>query len=201
MKKKKYHSNRKIVETCKMDTLNTHMYDCWLSWLGTVTSIQSGGIKLVLWTQTSFLSGIIRSCKCFPLASKMPTLTYDRVSWNVKILQLYTWYIQFSWISLNTAMETLWKYIYDMFVVSDKNVSRLVPLKESLRQHVCILFVLSRHQLLHVHLVISYYRIFTLVCSLLINIMDARNVTPLPPKQISRIIISCVYLRIKFISW
>ena len=36
------------------------------SWLGTGTSIKSGGIKLVLWAQTSPLSEMMRSCKCFP---------------------------------------------------------------------------------------------------------------------------------------
>jgi len=56
MKNKKYHteriipkSNIKIVERGKIDTPNTHIHDCSLSWPGTGTSIKSGGVKLVLW--------------------------------------------------------------------------------------------------------------------------------------------------------
>jgi len=40
-------SIRKIVETCKIITSNTHIYDCSLSWLGTYTSINSGRVMLV----------------------------------------------------------------------------------------------------------------------------------------------------------
>jgi hypothetical protein len=46
-------SNIKIVERGKIDTPNTHINDRPLSWLGTGTTIKSGGIKLVLWTQTN----------------------------------------------------------------------------------------------------------------------------------------------------
>ena len=46
--------NRKIVERGKIDTPNTH----------TDTSIKKG-VQLVLWTQTSSLSEIMKSCKCF----------------------------------------------------------------------------------------------------------------------------------------
>ena len=42
-----------IVERGKIDTPNTHINDRPLSWLGTGTTIKSGGIKLVLWTQTN----------------------------------------------------------------------------------------------------------------------------------------------------
>jgi hypothetical protein len=55
MKNKKYHtvktvlkSTRKIVERVKIDTLNTKIQDCSLSWPGTGTSIKSGEVKLVL---------------------------------------------------------------------------------------------------------------------------------------------------------
>ena len=43
-------SNRKII---KRDTPNSQIRDNPLSWLCTGTSIRSGGVKLVLWTQTS----------------------------------------------------------------------------------------------------------------------------------------------------
>jgi len=53
--KKKYHtvgtppkSNQKIVEKDKIDTLNIHLYDRSLSWLGTEASMQSDGVKLGL---------------------------------------------------------------------------------------------------------------------------------------------------------
>ena len=71
MKDKKYHivrkipkSNIKIEERATIDHSNTQIHDCSLSWLGTGTSITSGGIKLVLWVQTPPLSEMIRSCKC-----------------------------------------------------------------------------------------------------------------------------------------
>ena len=41
--------SRKIVERGKTDTSNTHIHDRSLSWLGTFSSIKSGGVKLVLW--------------------------------------------------------------------------------------------------------------------------------------------------------
>jgi hypothetical protein len=48
------HSNRKIVVKGKIVTLNIHIHNRSLSWqtaLGTGTSLNSGGVKLVLWTQ------------------------------------------------------------------------------------------------------------------------------------------------------
>jgi hypothetical protein len=54
-------SNIKIVERGKIDTLNTLIHDCLLSCLGTVTSIKSGGVKLVLWAQTSYLNDMMLS--------------------------------------------------------------------------------------------------------------------------------------------
>jgi hypothetical protein len=58
----------------------TQIHDLSCSWIGTGTSIKSGGVKLILWSQTSPLSEMMRSCKCFPRVSKMSTLTYNQVS-------------------------------------------------------------------------------------------------------------------------
>jgi hypothetical protein len=67
MKNKKYHtvgpipkSNIKIVERGKIDSPNTQIHDCSLSWLplGTCTLIKSGGVRRVLWVQTSPVSEI-----------------------------------------------------------------------------------------------------------------------------------------------
>ena len=67
MKNKKYHtvgpipkSNIKIVERGKIDNPNTQIHDCSLSWLplGTCTLIKSGGVRRVLWVQTSPVSEI-----------------------------------------------------------------------------------------------------------------------------------------------
>ena len=56
MNNTKYHTFGTIPKSskiiCKINTLNTQRRDCFLSWLGTGTSIKSGAIKLVLWTQT-----------------------------------------------------------------------------------------------------------------------------------------------------
>ena len=40
-------------------------------------SMNSGGVKLVLWTQKSRGSEMMRSCKWFPYVSKIQTLTYN----------------------------------------------------------------------------------------------------------------------------
>ena len=48
-----------------MDTSNIHIHDLLLYWLGRGTSMKGGGIKLVLWTQTSPLCEML-SHKCFP---------------------------------------------------------------------------------------------------------------------------------------
>ena len=82
-------SIRKIVETDPKSILLTHIHDRSLSWIGTGTSIKSGGVKLVLWTQTSILSDIKRSCKCFPHASKLSNPTYKWVT-SVVVEKLYT---------------------------------------------------------------------------------------------------------------
>ena len=41
--------NEQIVDN--IDTPNTQIYDRTLSWLGAGTSMKSGGLKVVLWTQ------------------------------------------------------------------------------------------------------------------------------------------------------
>jgi hypothetical protein len=53
MKNRKYYtvrtvpkSNRKIVERVEIDISNRQIHDRSLSWLGTGTSIKSGGVKL-----------------------------------------------------------------------------------------------------------------------------------------------------------
>ena len=67
--------------------------DSSLSWLGTGTSIKSAGVKLVLWSQTSTLSDMMRPCKSFPHVSKMPIPTYNVTNSviinNAIILQRY----------------------------------------------------------------------------------------------------------------
>ena len=52
-------SNRKIVERGKIDTPNSQIHDRSISWFGTVTSVISGGVKLVLWAQSSLLLDIL----------------------------------------------------------------------------------------------------------------------------------------------
>jgi len=47
--------NFKIVERCKIDTPNTQIHNRSLSWIGTGTSIKSGGIEIVLWDQTQLI--------------------------------------------------------------------------------------------------------------------------------------------------
>jgi len=63
-------SNRKILERDNIDTPSTR-HDHWISWLGTGTSIKSGGAKIILWVKVPLLSKRTRSCKCFPHVSKM----------------------------------------------------------------------------------------------------------------------------------
>ena len=46
--------NRKIAETVKIDNPNTHIHEGAYSWLGTGTSIKSGGIIPILWTQNHY---------------------------------------------------------------------------------------------------------------------------------------------------
>jgi hypothetical protein len=41
-------SNRKFIERGNIDITNTQLHDRSLSWLGTGTSMKSGGVKLVL---------------------------------------------------------------------------------------------------------------------------------------------------------
>ena len=57
----------------------THKY---MTCLSTDTSIKSGGVKLVLWAQTSPLSEMMRSCKCFPRMSRISTNCWTEWSLN-----------------------------------------------------------------------------------------------------------------------
>ena len=45
--------------------LYIHLHDCSLSWIGQVTSTEIDDVKLVLCSQASPLSEMMRSCKCF----------------------------------------------------------------------------------------------------------------------------------------
>jgi hypothetical protein len=49
LKKTVLKSDSKIGEPGKIDTPNTHVHYCLLSWLDTVTSMKSGRVKLVVW--------------------------------------------------------------------------------------------------------------------------------------------------------
>ena len=71
-------------EAISINNHNTHTHDYSHSWLLTCTSIESGGVKLVLCAQTSSFSEMMGACTCFPHVSKMPTLKYNRGS-NVVI--------------------------------------------------------------------------------------------------------------------
>jgi len=84
MKNKKYHnvrtipkSHTTILERGKIDTPDTQIHDCSLSCLFTSASIKPGGVKLVVWAQTSLLNEMMWSCKCFRHGSKMSTLIYN----------------------------------------------------------------------------------------------------------------------------
>ena len=52
--------NRKRID--KIDATNTWSLTFWL---GICTSMKSGGVKLVIWSQTSHLSEMMRPCNCF----------------------------------------------------------------------------------------------------------------------------------------
>jgi len=85
----KYQNHRK---RSNQYPLNTQIQDRSLSWLGTSTSIKSGGVKLGLWTQTSPLSEIRGHVSVFHVRVKCQTShitdEYDRV-WR-KIWIFYT---------------------------------------------------------------------------------------------------------------
>jgi hypothetical protein len=97
-KTKKYHtvrtvpkSNREIVETETKSIPLTHMRS--LSWFCAVISIKSGGVLLVLWSQTCHFRELMLSWKCwcchvsvdvvmqvYSTRRQIPTLTYTWVS-------------------------------------------------------------------------------------------------------------------------
>ena len=71
----KCHNKKKMplkqYQIYKINTHSAHMHNRSLSWFVTGTSIQSGGVKLVLWAQTFPLSEMMWPCKlkCFPHAN------------------------------------------------------------------------------------------------------------------------------------
>jgi hypothetical protein len=62
-------TNYKIVVKGKIDTLNTQIHDNSLSLFGTGTSINSCGVKLVLWALIFPLSEMMLPYKCLPQLS------------------------------------------------------------------------------------------------------------------------------------
>ena len=58
----------------KIDTLNLHIYNLSLPWLGTGT-IKSGNVKLIEWAYPSPLSEILMSCGS--LLSYMVVINYN----------------------------------------------------------------------------------------------------------------------------
>ena len=56
----------------QINTSNTYIHDRSLSCRVTCTSITSGKIKLIIWTQAFPLSEIMLSCNCYLHAGKMP---------------------------------------------------------------------------------------------------------------------------------
>ena len=78
--------NQSIVEGSKIDNSYTHIHDLSLSLLSEGTSVYIFCVKLELWTQTAPRSEMIRSCKCSPHMSNMPTLTHNRTSGGILVL-------------------------------------------------------------------------------------------------------------------
>lgn len=70
-------SNSKMVKRGNIDHSNTPIHDHTLSGLATCTSITSGGVKLVIRVQTSPLSHMMLSCKCFLYVGTMPITIYN----------------------------------------------------------------------------------------------------------------------------
>lgn len=62
----------------KCGTPCTHIHDLAYSQLGTVTSIASGGVKLVVWS--SHLREILLYCKYSPRVSIVPMVAHDRLN-------------------------------------------------------------------------------------------------------------------------
>jgi hypothetical protein len=74
----------KIIERNKIDTPNIQIHDGIFSWLGTGTSINCDGVRLVVRTQISLLSEMTQECKRFPHVSKMPTTVFLEVCNRLK---------------------------------------------------------------------------------------------------------------------
>ena len=74
--RKNSNSNIKIVERGNIHIPNTRIHDRSLSCNDTDTSIKIDGVKPIVWVQTSTLSEMMWSCKCFPRVSKMPSTAY-----------------------------------------------------------------------------------------------------------------------------
>ena len=133
MKKKKiYHtvrtvpkSNRKIVDRGKIKIPNTHMPVCSLSYLGTGTSIKSGGANIVLWTQTfklSLLSEMMRSCLntktlaiqivrsvCEYISCNHGNLAHNKITWSLYPVILYVTFVNhISSVIFSILTSRLW---------------------------------------------------------------------------------------------
>ena len=63
----------KSIEKSQKETQSIILTHKYMTCLSTDTSIKSGGVKLVVWAQTSPLSEMMRSCKCFPRMSGIST--------------------------------------------------------------------------------------------------------------------------------
>ena len=69
---------RSIEKLQKQSQINTPNKQKQTHWLSCFVTIKCGGVTLVVWAQTSPRSQIMRSYKCFPYVSKIPTFTRYR---------------------------------------------------------------------------------------------------------------------------
>ena len=73
-------SNRKIEERDKFDSLNTYIYDCSFSWLGTGTANKKG-LKQCYAPKLPLLSEMMHSCKSKSLCTE-ETVNFNIFQWT-----------------------------------------------------------------------------------------------------------------------
>ena len=76
--------SQNIADACNSSSINmgNHLFNWYINNTeihdrSPCLAIKTGGVKLILWAETSPLSEMVWSCKYFPHASKMPTLTHN----------------------------------------------------------------------------------------------------------------------------
>ena len=114
------HFNKKIVERGQIEATNTQIHDRSLFWLGTDTSIKSGGVKLVLLVKTFLLMECCGHASAFHVWEKCQPShkTYASMTWLIATDAIFTPLKLLWWRKYINNILSYWLFLLQRHIVS-----------------------------------------------------------------------------------